>query len=246
VATAGLCIGVGAAAGIAGSAAAPSKAPSSARSARARAASEPVAAGLTTSAAGPGIAAIKVGIGSSPVHGVEVVPNEAGDGFDTVTEDAGTVKSVSGQELTITEGTAKATYATPTLTIPADADVQRNFAAARLGDIQVGDHVDVNVDSDGTTSVFAVDAQDWPPTPPSVAGCAKSGRLVRLPGGTTGPAGSVAAQSAKLAAAAQAGRPLMSISGATGTTGVTSPAIVKLPVPGGPPAGIVCSVSTTP
>ena len=62
-----------------------------------------------------------------PVHAVQVVPNKAGDGFDTVTEDSGTVKSVSGAALTITEGTDKATYATPTLTIPAGATVERNF-----------------------------------------------------------------------------------------------------------------------
>ncbi len=100
-----------------------------------------------------------------PVHAVQIVPNQAGDGFDTVTEDSGTVKSVSGDKLTITEGTQKATYGTPTLTIPADATIQRNGVSAKLSEIQTGDHVDVSSSSDGTTSVFAVGSGQWPPKP---------------------------------------------------------------------------------
>jgi hypothetical protein len=109
----------------------------------------------------------KIGIGGPPVHGVEVVPNKAGDGFETVTHDSGTVKSVSGSSVTITEGTEKATYGTPTLTIPADATVERDFQSAKLSDLRAGDHVDVSASSDGTTNVFAVDPQDWPPKPPA-------------------------------------------------------------------------------
>jgi hypothetical protein len=112
--------------------------------------------------------AFKIGIGP-PVHAVEIVPNKADDGFDTVTQDSGTVKAVSGSSLTITEGTDKATYATPTLTIPADATVERDFQSAKLADLQPGDHVDVSASSDGTTNVFAMDPQHWPPKPPALS-----------------------------------------------------------------------------
>jgi hypothetical protein len=155
---------VGAAAGIAGSSAAPSDSNNS---------TGPrfgvVVRGPVTSAAGDGAAAFKLALGGPPVHSTEVVPNKAGDGFDTVTHDSGTVKSITGEQITITEGTDKATYGTPTLTIPADANIQRNFQDAKLSDIQVGDHVDVSRSSAGTTDVFAVDAQDWPPKPPDSA-----------------------------------------------------------------------------
>src|SRR4051812_49116255 len=52
-----------------------------------------------------------------PVHAELVVPDRQG-GFQTVTFDRGTVESVSGDQLTIKEGTPKATYKTITLTIP--------------------------------------------------------------------------------------------------------------------------------
>jgi hypothetical protein len=108
----------------------------------------------------------KVGIAGPPVHAVEIVPNKAGDGFDTVTQDSGTAKSVSGSSLTITEGTDNATYATPTLTIPTDASVERDFQSATLAEIQPGDHVIVSASSNGTTNVFALDPQHWPPKRP--------------------------------------------------------------------------------
>src|SRR5213592_721978 len=87
-----VCALVGALAGIAGSAAAPSK--SSKKSAK------------TSQSAprlgfrghfGPG------GPGGPAVHAEAVVPNKAGDGFITVTSDAGKVKSVSGNDITIDE-----------------------------------------------------------------------------------------------------------------------------------------------
>jgi hypothetical protein len=246
-ATAGVCIGVGAAAGIAGSAAAPSKSSKSAGSAKATkalAVRAAKAAGLTTVPAPPGIAAFKIGVGGPPVHDVEVVPNKAGDGFDTVTEDSGTVKSVSGQTLTITEGTNRATYATPSLTIPADADVQRNLVAAKLTDIQAGDHVDVSADSDGTTLVIAFDPKHWPPEPPKIAGCGKPGLLRPLPGGTTGPAGSVVVQSGKFAARVQASGSTVSIGGATGATGGSGVASATVVGSGGPGGVVVCSFKT--
>jgi hypothetical protein len=160
---------VGAAAGIAGSSAAPSDSnnPPGPRFGV-------VVQGPVTAAAGHGAPAFKI-VGGPPVHSTEVVPNKTGDGFDTVTRDSGAVKSISGGQITITEGTDKATYGTPTLTIPADATIQRNFQDAKLSDIQVGDHVDVSRSSAGTTDVFAVDSQHWPPKPPERPDPAKPG-----------------------------------------------------------------------
>ena len=56
------------------------------------------------------------------VHGDVVVRTKSG--FATVTFDRGTVDSVSGQQLTIAEGTKKASYKTVTVTIPAGAVVR--------------------------------------------------------------------------------------------------------------------------
>ncbi|HEU0317075.1 MAG TPA: hypothetical protein VFR49_07080, partial [Solirubrobacteraceae bacterium] len=114
-----------------------------------------------------GVALFKIGAGGPAVHAVQIVPNRAGDGFDTVTQDSGTVKSISGDRLTITEGTDKATYATPTLTLTPDATVERNLQQAKLADVQVGDHVDVTSPSGGPANVFAIDSQHWPPKPPA-------------------------------------------------------------------------------
>jgi hypothetical protein len=166
---AGVCAAVAAIAGIAASAAAPAhnqKPPSAAFGTHVRV-PEPPPAGMI-GAPPRGSPALKIGIGGPPVHAVEIVPNKADDGFETVTQDSGTVKSVSGSSLTITEGTGKATYATPTLTIPANATIERDFQSATLGDIQPGDHVAVSVSSDGTTTVFAVDPQYSPPKPPAL------------------------------------------------------------------------------
>jgi hypothetical protein len=155
--TAGACAAIGAAAGIAGSAAAPGDSHKT--------------SGPVKLAAPAGAVTFKFGrAGGPPVHGTEVVPNQAGTGFDTVTTDSGTATAVSGERLTIKEGTDKATYATPTLTIPAGATIERDFKTVKLTDIKVGDHVDVSSSSDGTTHVFAVDPQHWPPKPPNAMG----------------------------------------------------------------------------
>jgi hypothetical protein len=177
---AGVCAAIGATAGIVGSAAAPSH-PRKAHSADYATGTQ----SLDIQSAPAGAIAFKIGIGGPPVHGVQIVPNKAGDGFDTVTQDSGTVKSVSGDSLTITERTDKATYATPTLTIPAGATVERNFQSSKLTDIQTGDHVDVSSSSDGTANVFALDSQHWPPMPPGIA------KQVPPPGGPAGSAGVV-------------------------------------------------------
>ncbi len=62
-------------------------------------------------------------------------------GFATVTFDRGKVASVSGQQLTITEGTKRATYKTVTLTIPSSARVRDNHQKASLSDLQAGQRV---------------------------------------------------------------------------------------------------------
>ena len=73
------------------------------------------------------------------VHGTVVVRDKGG--FGTVTFDRGKVDSVAGQELTITEGTAKATYKTTTLTIPAGAIVRDDRHNASLSDLKAGQRV---------------------------------------------------------------------------------------------------------
>jgi hypothetical protein len=59
-------------------------------------------------------------------------------GFSTVTFERGRVDSVSGQQLTLTEGTRKASYKTVTVTIPANAVVRDNRQKATLSDVKAG------------------------------------------------------------------------------------------------------------
>ncbi len=73
------------------------------------------------------------------VHADLVVHTKTGWG--TVTLDRGAVKSVSGQQLTITEGTMKATYKTVTLTIPTTAKVRDDKHKATLADLKAGQRV---------------------------------------------------------------------------------------------------------
>lgn len=95
-------------------------------------------------------------IGGPPVHSEMVVPNKAGDDFITITQDSGKVDSVSGDQLTITEGTKDATYKTVTIDVPSDAKVLRNGKQAELGDLQAGDQAHVSQSPDGSF-VFATD-----------------------------------------------------------------------------------------
>jgi hypothetical protein len=93
----------------------------------------------------PGVTAFAVGgpapaFTGPPVHSEMVVPNEAGDGF-----------------ITITEGTEKATYKTVTLDIPSDAKVVRDGDKAQLSDLQKGDQVHVSQSPNGSF-VFATDS----------------------------------------------------------------------------------------
>jgi hypothetical protein len=140
----GACALVGAIGGIAGSAAAPS-------------ASQTQTTTNGHKGWGPGRGGRPGFAGGGPaVHAELVVPNKDGNGFITVTMDSGKVKSSSGDQLTITEGTDKATYKDATLTIPSTATVRRNFADAKLSDLKDGDQVHVSQSSEGTF-VFAVD-----------------------------------------------------------------------------------------
>ena len=151
------CALVGGAAGIAGSSA------STNHTAKERVAHAAARAGATRSgmAIGPGFAiGIPGDAAGPPVHSESVVPNEKG-GFDAVTMDRGTFSSLSGEQLTITEGTKSATYKTVTLTIPSNATVYRNGEKAALSDIKSGDTVTV-MQSPSGTMVNAFDAEHEP------------------------------------------------------------------------------------
>jgi hypothetical protein len=64
-------------------------------------------------------------------------------GFVTVTVARGTVESVTGNQLTLTEGTPKATYKTVTLTLPADTLVRDNRARSTLAQVTDGQRATV-------------------------------------------------------------------------------------------------------
>src|SRR3954451_12149871 len=72
------------------------------------------------------------------VHADAVVPTRDGT-FAHVVFDRGTVKDVSGQDITLTEGTRTATYKDETITVPSDAKV-RVFGVdnATLADVKPG------------------------------------------------------------------------------------------------------------
>ncbi len=70
------------------------------------------------------------------VHGDLIVATKSG--FVHVTFDRGLVRSVSGQQLTLTEGTKARTYKTITLTIPTSAHVRDNGRKATLADVTAG------------------------------------------------------------------------------------------------------------
>lgn len=172
------CAAVGAVAGIAGGAAAPSSSSSTQPSGRQmpmqgwRGAQFRRGDGLRR---GP----FRELGGGPPVHAQLVVPKRSGSGFETVTQDAGKVKSVSGDQLAITEGTDTQTYKDVTLTIPSNATVYRNGSKASLGDLKAGDHVRVAQSPEGTF-VMARDAShqaQWDGPHPGMAG----------PGGPGGP-----------------------------------------------------------
>jgi hypothetical protein len=140
-----VCAVAGAVAGIAGSAAAPSKKKSPAAAAAKRAAIARHAGGFF-GFRGPG------------VHSESVVLNKAGDGFITVTSDAGKVKSISGNEVTIDESIGNVHYKDVTVTIPDDATVYRNHAKAAVSDLKADDNIRVVASSEATFVVAETDA----------------------------------------------------------------------------------------
>jgi hypothetical protein len=143
VGVAALCVALGAAGGIASGGAATTKSKKSSSSRSGRPGGPP---------------------GGRAVHEDAVVLNKAGTAFITATEDSGKVVSVSGDQLTIKEGSTSVTYKSPTLTIPSGATIRRNGATAQLSDLKAGDHVHVSQSSDGTT-VFADDGTHRPRGP---------------------------------------------------------------------------------
>jgi hypothetical protein len=134
-----VCALVGALAGIAGSAAAPSK--NSKKSSATATRAFPRHAGGFGFFHGPG---------GPGVHSESVVPNKAGNGFITVTSDAGTVKSISGSDITIDESVGNLHYKDATVSIPSDATIIRNHAKATLSDIKEGDDIRVIASSEQT------------------------------------------------------------------------------------------------
>ena len=86
------------------------------------------------------------------VQGSAVVRTK--DGFKTLTFQRGKVQSVSGRQLTLVEGTPKATYKTVTVTVPADAVVRDDRQKASLSDVKAGQRVLV-LDAPQRTYVIA-------------------------------------------------------------------------------------------
>ncbi len=134
------CAAVGAAGGIAGSAAAPSTTKTT-KSAKAASAAQRAGHGPGHGMGGPG---------GRAVHSEEVVLNKAGDKFITETEDNGTIKSISGSQVTITEAIGSVTYKDMAITLPDSATIERNGKKAAVADLKTGDHIHVSQSSDGT------------------------------------------------------------------------------------------------
>lgn len=95
------------------------------------------------------------------VHATAVVPQRDGT-FADVTFDRGTVKGVSGQDLTIADGTRRAVYKDVTITIPADARIRRGHRRATLADLRAGDRVAV-IQGPRQTFVLAAPARETSP-----------------------------------------------------------------------------------
>lgn len=88
---------------------------------------------------GHGLRARGLRLARRAVHAELVVPTP--QGFATVTIDRGTVDSVSGDQLTLTEGTPTQTYKTVTLTIPSGATVRSDRHVATLASLTAGQRV---------------------------------------------------------------------------------------------------------
>ena len=142
-----VCAIVGALAGIAGSAAAPSSSKSKSKAAQAQKKASVLRAralkrGLFRARLG-GPRQVLMGNGG-PVHATAVIPKADGTGFDTITEDSGTLLSVDGTTVHLKQGTDKATYkADAAIDVGSNAKVIRNRQDAKLSDLKAGDHVHV-------------------------------------------------------------------------------------------------------
>jgi hypothetical protein len=86
------------------------------------------------------------------VHGDLVVATRKG--FVNVTFDRGSVASVNGQQLTITEGTRKMTYKSVTVTVPNGARIRDNGQQATMSSLKQGQRV-VVVQAPAHTFVIA-------------------------------------------------------------------------------------------
>jgi hypothetical protein len=73
------------------------------------------------------------------VHGSIVV--KTATGFQTITFNRGKVDSVSGRQLTMTDGTRRASDQTVTLTIPVTARIRDNHQPATLAALKPGQRV---------------------------------------------------------------------------------------------------------
>jgi hypothetical protein len=73
------------------------------------------------------------------VEGDAVIHTKAG--FVTVSFERGVVGSVSGQQLTMTESTRKASYKTVTLTIPSDAVIRDDRKVSSMTSLTAGQRV---------------------------------------------------------------------------------------------------------
>ena len=81
-----------------------------------------------------------------------------------MTRDQGTVTAISGNDVTLHEGTKTVTYKDVTVTVADGATVTRDDATASLSDIKVGDRVSISSSSDGTV-VRATDPTYTPTAP---------------------------------------------------------------------------------
>jgi hypothetical protein len=75
------------------------------------------------------------------VHGEFVIHTKKG--FETVTFDRGVVASVSGDVVTLREGTKTATYKTVTITVPAGARVRNNRQRSTLSTLKPGERAEI-------------------------------------------------------------------------------------------------------
>lgn len=191
-AVSGVCALAGAGAGIAGSAAAPGTGTGSTKPATG-AAGPGAGKGHVTGPRGavhrgphgPGHGGLRGAGHGGPrgrvAHAEIVVLNRAGTAYITQTLDNGIVKSVSGDEIVVTEGTKAVPYKDVTVTIPQDATVVRNRKTAKLSDLKAADRVHV-VASSEETMVLADDGSVKPRGPHRGRG-ARGHHGPPLPGG---------------------------------------------------------------